>query len=251
MDYTVKDFHGFECRVFSLSNREVKLVLPKEKDPMGRWLLKTEYFDAFPALEIEMLERGFHVAYVRNATRWHLDSDDAAKEELCRLLASEYGLSEKCVPVGMSCGGLIAIKFAAKHPELISCIYIDAPVVNYMSWPIAAGKVRNNFPTDILETWKNEAIASLGVATLGEVLAYRDMPLDNIPKLIENKIPAVMVSGDADRTVPFDENGVFVEKAYKDAGLDIEVYIKPGGDHHPHGLPDPKPVIDFILKYCN
>jgi hypothetical protein len=40
-----------------------------------------------------------------------------------------------------------------------------------------------------------------------------------------------------------------VERAYKDAGLPIEVYIKPGGNHHPHGIPDPQPIVDFILKH--
>ena len=65
----------------------------------------------------------------------------------------------------------------------------------------------------------------------------------------EKKIPLVMVSGDSDTVVPYHENGVFVERAYKDAALPFEIYIKPGGDHHPHGYPDPTPVVNFILKY--
>ena len=28
----------------------------------------------------------------------------------------------------------------------------------------------------------------------------------------------------------------------------VEVIIKPGNDHHPHSLPDPKPIVDFILR---
>ena len=58
-----------------------------------------------------------------------------------------------------------------------------------------------------------------------------------------------MVSGDWDQTVPYCENGVFLEKAYKEAGVEIEVYIKPNGDHHPHGLPDNSPIVDFIVRH--
>ena len=59
------------------------------------------------------------------------------------------------------------------------------------------------------------------------------------------------MSGDCDQTVPYCENGEFLEKAYMDAGEEIEVYIKPGGDHHPHGLADPKVVLDFIVRHCD
>ena len=243
MDYEIKDFNGFECRVFTLSDREVKLVLPREKDPMGRWLLKTEYFGAFPALEIEMLERGFHVAYVKNATRWHLDSDDVAKEELCRYLASEYGLSEKCVPVGMSCGGLHAVYFAAKHPEYISSLYLDAPVMNLLSCPYAVGKKAQEGFIDEFEKATGK--------TLTELLNYRNHPIDNAGKLLEAKLPIILVAGDSDSVVPYDENGKALYDFYKENGGEIELYLKPGCDHHPHGLEDATPIVDFVERHYN
>ena len=243
MDYEIKDFNGFECRVFTLSDREVKLVLPREKDPMGRWLLKTEYFGAFPALEIEMLERGFHVAYVKNATRWHLDSDDVAKEELCRYLASEYGLSEKCVPVGMSCGGLQAVYFAAAHPERIAALYLDAPVLNLLSCPMGIGKKEND---SMLE----EMLVATGL-TVTELINYRNHPIDKKEILLNAGIPIFMVYGDSDFVVPYDENGAELEKFYRERGGIIEAVGKPGCAHHPHLLEDNTPIIDFILKYYN
>jgi len=80
-------------------------------------------------------------------------------------------------------------------------------------------------------------------------MAYRDMPLDNLPALLNAKIPMVMVAGDADQTVPYDENGVFVTKAYQNAGLPFLEFIKPGCDHHPHGMADPRDVVAFILAH--
>ena len=39
----------------------------------------------------------------------------------------------------MSCGGLCAINFAAKYPDLVSVLYLDAPVVNLLSCPMGFG----------------------------------------------------------------------------------------------------------------
>ena len=111
-----------------------------------------------------------------------------------------------------------------------------------MSWPCHFGQ-ENPKPG------LSEILPALGLKNLAELMAYRKMPLDKIPSLIEKKIPLVMASGDSDTTVPYDENGLFVERAYKEADLPIEVYIKPGGNHHPHGIPDPTPIVDFILRY--
>ena len=48
---------------------------------------------------------------------------------------------------------------------------------------------------------------------------------------------------------PFDENGVYLVNAYKEAGLDFSFIIKEGCKHHPHGLEDNTPLFDFVKKY--
>ena len=45
------------------------------------------------------------------------------------------------------------------------------------------------------------------------------------------------------------ENGLLLQEAYEAAGLPLAVFIKPGCDHHPHGLADPTPVVEFILQH--
>ena len=142
----------------------------------------------------------------------------------------------------MSCGGLIAIKFAAKYPELTACLYLDAPVLNYMSCPCGFGR------GNALSANNDEILNALEIS-MPQLLAYRDMPLDKLPQLVENRIPVVLVAGDSDSVVPFEENGVFLQKAYENTGIDLEVYIKPGCDHHPHGLENVSPVVDFILNH--
>ena len=128
-------WNGYKRIDFSFEGRECILVFPTCANENKNWLLKTEYFDAFPSFEVEMLSRGWHLAYIKNVTRWCLDEDLDLKERFAEFLCREYGLYPKCVPVGMSCGGMIATKFAAKYPHRVSALYLDAPVMNLLSCP--------------------------------------------------------------------------------------------------------------------
>jgi len=242
MEATKSTWNGFERLDFLFEGREAILILPKEENKCNKWLLKTEYFDAFPQFEIDMVSRGWHLAFIKNKTRWCLDEDLDLKARFADFLAEEYGLYKKCVPVGMSCGGLIGSKFTAKYPEKVSCLYIDAPVLNLLSCPggIGNGSVGIGY---------KEMEDATGI-TLSELINYREHPVDKMPILLENKIPIIMVAGDSDDVVPYHENGAILEKFYKENGGEIEVYIKPGCGHHPHGLEDTTPIIDFVLAHA-
>ena len=235
-------WNGFPCEYGEFEGKETKIVFPKESN--GRLAIKTEYWGAFPAaIEIPLLEAGFHLCYIQNDNRWGTDVDLDRKARLVRAVQEKYGLEPKVVPVGMSCGGLMAIKFAAKYPRLVACLYLDAYGLNYMSCPCHFGLADSPTPamSEILDALQLD---------VPHLLAYRDMPLDHLPKLVENKIPVVMVAGDSDHVVPYIENGALLQEAYETAGLPLEVTIKPGCDHHPHGLEDPTPVVEFILKHA-
>ena len=234
-------FENYKTENFTFDDHEAVVVLPNCDKPCSI-AIKTEYWGAFWATEEKLLENGFLLCYIKNDNRWGTDADLDRKAEFIKYVAEKYGLAPKCVPVGMSCGGLFAIKFAAKYPELINCLYIDAPVLNYMSCPCGFG-VGNP-----LNDTMDEILNALNI-TMPELLAYRDMPLDKLPKLIENRIPVIMVAGDSDHIVPYIENGALLEKVYRETDIDFEVYIKEGCDHHPHGLEDATPVIKFILEH--
>ncbi|MDO5423258.1 MAG: alpha/beta fold hydrolase [Eubacteriales bacterium] len=236
-------WRGFACRHLVFEEQEAVVVCPKQEKANGFLAVKTEYWDAFPeAVELPLLEEGFHLCYIRNENRWGTDADLDRKARFLRWVQKEWGLQEKCVLVGMSCGGLIAMKLAARYPELVRCLYLDAPVVNYMSCPCGFG-IGEPLGEDL-----TEILDALGMESVSELLAYRDMPLDHIGELVEQRIPVVMVAGDSDRTVPYCENGILVEKAYRNAGVEIEVFIEPGKDHHPHGMRKPERAAAFIKR---
>ena len=237
---------GFTGERWMFEDHEAFVVFPREGTSNGWLAVKTEYWNAFPAaIEVPLLENGFQLCFIKNDNRWGTDPDLDRKARFVRFVQEKYQLREQCVPVGMSCGGLIAIKLTAKYPELIRCLYLDAPVLNYMSCPCGFG-IGKPLAAD-----NSEILNALGLPGISELLAYREMPLDKLDTLVREKIPVVMVAGDSDTKVPYCENGVFLERAYKKAGLDIEVYMKTGCDHHPHGLDNPAPVVEFVLRHCD
>lgn len=231
-------YEGYKKETTLIDGREAVIILPETSN--GRWALKTEYFDAFPAVQKKMLELGCYIAHIKNITRWHHPSDTEARAKLCKYMTTEYGVSEKCVIIGMSCGGMQGIYFASKYPELVSCMYLDAPVVNFLSCPFGFGKSNPHAIEEFIE--------ETGINT-SELIGYRNHPLDNISKLIENNIPVILVSGDSDTVVPYEENGKFINDMYTENGCTIETIIKNGCDHHPHSLENNIPIIDFILRF--
>lgn len=233
-------WYGFKRIDFTFEGREAILVLPENPTPNRNWLFKTEYFGAFPNFEIAMLKRGWHLAYIKNITRWCLDEDIDLKRRFAEYLKSEYFLYKKCVPVGMSCGGLIACKYAAKHPDCVSALYLDAPVMNLLSCPAGIGVAGS----DLMD----EFINATGI-TLSALTYYREHPIDKMPVLLKNNIPIVLIYGDADTVVPYCENGAVLEEYYKKNGGVILSIGKAGCAHHPHGLDDNTPIIEFVENH--
>ena len=233
---------GFKRLDLTFEGREAILILPKEPNQNKNWLFKTEYFGAFPNFEIEMLNRGWHLAYIKNVTRWCLEEDLDLKKRFCDYLTREFGLCPKCIPVGMSCGGMFAVKFAAKYPACVSALYLDAPVMNLLSCPAGLGKgTRDLWP---------EFTPATGM-DLSELICYREHPIDKMHLLLENRIPVALVYGDADPVVPYEENGALLERYYRQNGGTLLCIGKKGCGHHPHGLEDPTPLIEFAEKYSN
>lgn len=241
MNYQESTYEGYRKLEFQLDGRICYLVIPKE--PKGNnWLLKTEYFYAFPNFELAMLERGWHLAYIANESRWFKESDAEAKAKLCAYLHENFGLREKCVCVGMSCGGLQAVYFGARHPECVQALYLDAPVLNLLSCPCNLGR---NEPA----TMYPEFYDHIGM-TISELLNYRNHPIDNIGPILEHKIPVMLICGDSDNIVPYEENGRVLSRILREHNHPFREILKPGISHHPHGLEDPTPIINFAEETC-
>ena len=241
-------WNGFEIKRMEFEGYDACIVFPKEGTANGKLMIKTEYWDAFPnAIEVPLLKQGFHLCFVKSDNRWASEDQLDRKARFVRYVCKEYGLSERTVPVGMSCGGLVAVKFAAKYPELVSCLYLDAPVMNYMSCPCGFG-TGDALVGEGYDGIK-EVLDALQMSGISELICYREMPMDKIPVLVKNRVPVALVVGGSDMVVPFHENGILLKNAYEQAGLDLAFAIKPECAHHPHGLDDPTEMVEFILQH--
>jgi len=236
MECTETLWHGFTCMEFIFDNSPAKVVKPNVT-PNGKWALKTEYFDAFPSTEIELLNRGWHIAFQKNDNRWAGERDLARKAEFVRFVGKNFNLEEKCTMVGMSCGGMYAVLLAARIPSLTDVLYLDAPVLNLLSCPCDMG---------IAQSGLYEEFYSRTNLTKSDMLSYRKHPIDYLSVLTDNNIPVVLVAGDSDTVVPYVENGAVLADFYSKHGGVISVHIKEGCNHHPHGLENYVLIADEI-----
>lgn len=239
-EYTESLWNGFKRLDFRFEGRDAILILPDEPQKDKKWLYKTEYFNAFPSFEIEMLKQGYYVAHIDNKSRLCPEEDKVMRPRFCEFLKVEFGLNEKCLPVGMSCGGMQAVYFAAEYPQYVAALYIDAPVLNLLSWPLGLGESKH--------VCREEFEKAIGIP-MSEMLCYRKHPIDYKEALLKSGIPVFMICGNSDMTVPYNENGKILSDFFKANNGNLTEIVKKDCDHHPHGLEDNTPLIEFVKKY--
>ena len=234
---------GYKRYTFNVDTCKCWVVEPKQAATGNPWTWCLEFPDAFTERTgvPQLLEKGFHHVHIVVGNTF--GCPDAVKhfEAFYKTLIAN-GLAKKGTLIGISRGGLYAYNFAVLHPEAVACIYGDAPVCDFKSWPGGQGKGSGS-PND----WKS-LIKDYGFADEAAALAYTKNPVDSLEPLAKAKIPLIHVVGDVDRAVPIAENTIIVEERYQKLSGKILVIHKANGEHHPHGLDDPKPVVEFILE---
>lgn len=239
----IASWNGYEQRTFTVDGRNCLLVVPKAPAEEKPWIWRAEFFGHEPQADLALLDRGFHVAYIDVQNLYGAPKALDAMDRFYAHLVETRGLSKKTVLEGFSRGGLFALNWAARNPDRVACIYNDAPVCDFKSWPGGRGKGKGS-PGD----WKL-CLEAYGLS-LAEGLAYRRNPVDNLEPLAKAKVPLLHICGDADDVVPIEENTRLLERRYLALGGDITVIAKPGVGHHPHSLRDPKPIVEFIMKHA-
>ena len=104
--------------------RRCIVVCPKVPAPGNPWSWRGCYWDHEPQAEVELLRRGFHIAYITaNASL----KPDRKWDAWYEFLTEKHGLSRKPAFIGMSRGGEYAYTWATAHPAQVSCVYADNP----------------------------------------------------------------------------------------------------------------------------
>ncbi|MFT6620373.1 MAG: alpha/beta hydrolase family protein [Verrucomicrobiia bacterium] len=238
------DFHSFDRYEFQHHDRKCYLVTPRQTAPGKPWAWRARFFGHQPQTDIALLKQGWHVAYIDVSAMFGAPQAVAIWDDFYQLLTKKHGFDPRPALIGMSRGGLIIFNWAKANPDKLSCIYADAPVCDFKSWPAGKGTGKGH-----KGTWE-QCLKVYGL-TDAEAAAAKVNPIDGLEPLATAKIPLLHVVGDADQVVPVEENTGVLEKRYLALGGPIEVIHKPGVGHHPHSLNPPTRIVDFILKARN
>lgn len=233
-------WNGFEKLDFDVAGHASLLVKPKAPAAGNLWIWRTEFFGHEPQADLALLAAGWHVAYFKVSDMYGAPASIDLMAQFHAHVTKEFALAKRVVLEGFSRGGLYAVNFAAAHPDKTAALYLDAPVLDIRSWPGGKGTGKGD-----ARCWA-QALKIYGL-TEETVAAFKGNPLDQLVPLVKARIPILSVAGDADKVVPYAENTAILKQRYEALGGKIEVIVKPGVDHHPHSLKDPKPIVDFIL----
>jgi pimeloyl-ACP methyl ester carboxylesterase len=193
------------------------VVVPKQAAAGKPWSWRGVYWNHQPQAEVELLKRGFHIAYISvdpkpgpitgltmDELMDQLGMSRAALAEWdawYAYLTAQYGLSKKPAFIGMSRGGIFEFSWATTNPDKVSCIYDDNPGMEHQAFQ-----------------------------RLGD-LARADVPI-------------LQVCGSIDPM--FGRYTCAIEGIYQQFGGRISTMVKDGYAHHPHSLRNPRPIADFI-----
>ena len=122
---------------------------------------------------------------------------------------------------------------------------LDNGVCDVRSWPggFQLGAKGSGSPKDWM-LYK----AEFGFGTDEEAVAKSLHPTDGFAAAIKAGVLLVSVNGTADTHVPYVDNANTVVDLWGKLGGHVVVFPKEGGEHHPHGLPDPKPLIELFCR---
>lgn len=237
-DPKVGEFHGFQRYDFALDEVATTVVVPRQARQGRPWIWRARFFGHQPALDLQLLDRGWHFVYcdVKNL----YGSDEAmTRWDRCHRFMTKSGLSSKPVLEGMSRGGLPIFRWASLNPDKVSAVYGDNPVCDFRTWP--GGEGSKGSPGDwkrLLEAWEISE----------EEGREHPQVVDWLEPMAKAGLPVALVLGLKDEVVPPVTNGMEVAEKYQELGGPVKVWTKPEDGHHPHGLHPPDELRQFLVE---
>ncbi len=220
------------------------VVEPAKALPGKPWAWRGEFFGAFANADVALVNQGWHLVYMSVPDLFGAPKAVAHWEKFYDVLVKEHGLAARPALIGLSRGALYCLAWAEAHPEKTLAVYLDNGVCDYRSWPGGKPKGHGKGAGSAVEWAK--LLKAYDFSNDAEALASSKNPIQNLGPMAKAKIPLLLVYGDRDQVVPHVENSALVYDRYKELGGPVERIVKPGADHHPHGLADPAPIVEFF-----
>ena len=230
---------------FTIAGKAVTLKVPDTPAAGKPWLWVGEFAGHLRTLEDGLVEKGWHVASISVSNEFGSTGAMDHWEKLYAELHHQRGLSPKPALLGISRGGLYVNAWLRRHPERASVLYLDNAVCDIRSWPGGFPLVKQGrgSPGD----WRKYK-AVFGFENDETALRESIRPADGLLPAVKAGVTLVSCHGTADTTVPYEDNAAILVGLWQKHGGKVVLFPKPGGEHHPHGLPDSQPLIDALLE---
>lgn len=234
---------GAKVETIQIDDKPLTLKVPAEAASGKPWLWVGEFGGHLQSLEDGLVAKGWHVVYLSYPDQFGSEAAMKIWEKAYDELRASRGLSARPAMLGISRGGLYVSAWTRLHPDRVSVLYLDNAVCDIRSWP--GGFALNAQGAGSAHDW-NLYKQVFGYKTDEEALEQSLRPTDGMEEAIQADVFLLSVHGTADRVVPHVDNAQRVVDFWESSKGRYKVFEKPGGDHHPHGLPDPAPLIELL-----
>ena len=228
------EWNGCEMHSFTIEGREGIVIIPDTPLEGNPWVWRPAFFGAFPGIDEELLKNGFHIAYYDNTYEWGRPESIESGQKFYEAVTRRYDLMPKAVMYGLSRGGYYSLRRAQLYPETVACLILDNPLVDIFEL-----QRNKEWWSDVIDKWHIHENPPMR----GEFL---ENALNNLHIPAINRIPVLLLSGDTDTIVPYENNGRHIVEVYRRYNAPVKSIVRPGAGHHPHGLVNPAAVIPFV-----
>lgn len=189
-----------------------RIAVPKKALPGKPWVWRARFPDWHFEMDSILLSEGYHVAYINTDNQFGSPRALDIWDTYYSYLVEQHGLSPKVSLEGVSRGGLFIYGWAKRNPEKVNCIYAEAPVCNFTSWPGGFGKGLGS-----AGDWKRLK-SEYGFNSDDQAKAWGNNPMDSLENLAKAKVPIFHMIGLNDHVVPPAENTMLLVQRYLSLG---------------------------------
>lgn len=240
------NWKGFNKYTFTFDGKTAFVVEPAKAAPGKPWVWRARFPGWHTEMDSILLSEGYHLAYLNTNNQFGSPKAVKSWDRFYKYLTKAHDFNGKVALEGVSRGGLFVYNWAKKYPERVSCIYAEAPVCDFTSWP-------GGFGTGIgsEKDWKTLK-KEYGFASDAEARAYKNNPIDSLDQLAAAKVPVLHMISLTDSVVPPKENTLPLINKYIELGGIATVVTCTEGKQTLHGhhfpIETPRLGADFI-KY--
>lgn len=237
---------GFNRYDFKFKQRDARLIIPNNPLPGNPWIWRARFPNWHTEADSILVSEGFHLAYINTNNKYGSPNAIKIWDDFYEFLIPKYKLQKKVALMGVSRGGLFVYNWAKKNPNKVACIYTEAPVCDFKSWPAGFGESSGSQKD--WDNLKNE----YGFVSDNDAKLYSNNPIDSLEILAKAKVPILHMVGLKDKIVPVDENTLPLINKYIKLGGNASVVTCTKGiqklEGHHFLIETPRLVADFI-KY--